>query len=205
MHPESIDKRTKLVFEKIAKSGIISQFYLAGGTGLALHLGHRNSIDFDFFSNEKFSNSELKNGLAKLGDYTLSGEDEGTLHGVLDEVKISFFYYKYNQLYPFSDFEGIKIADERDIAAMKIDSISSRGNKRDFIDLYFLLEKYPLEEIISFFELKFSGITYNKLHILKSIVFFDNAEGDPMPMMLKKVDWEEVKRKIAKETRKMVL
>lgn len=142
MHPESINQKTSLVFEKIAKSGLASKFYLAGGTALAIQLGHRESIDLDFFSQENFSHAELKNKLPESGKFYLSGEEEGTLHGALDEVKSSFLKYSYDLMYPFLDFEGIKIADERDIAAMKIDAISSRGSKKDFIDLYFLLEKY---------------------------------------------------------------
>lgn len=205
MHPESINQKTRLVFEKIIKSGLVSNFYLAGGTALAIQLGHRESIDLDFFSQENFSNSDLKHKLPESGKFYLSSEEEGTLHGVLDEVKLSFLKYGYNLLYPLIDFDGIRIADERDIAAMKIDAISSRGSKKDFIDLYFLLEKYSLEELISFFEKKFNQIEYNKLHILKSLVFFTDAENEPMPVMRKNADWEEIKSKIIAESKRIVL
>lgn len=203
MHPQSINQKTKLVFEKIAKSGIIPGFYLAGGTALAIQLDHRESIDLDFFSQKNFSNAELKNKLPKIGKFYLSSEEEGTLHGVLDEVKLSFLEYGYNLLYPLKDFDEIKIADERDIAAMKIDAISSRGSKKDFIDLYFLLEKYSLDELILFFEKKFNQMEYNKLHILKSLVFFADAENEPMPVMRKEADWEEIKDKIIAESKKI--
>lgn len=205
MHPEAIDEKTKRVFQKISSSGIGEKFYLAGGTALAIQLGHRKSIDLDFFSKEDFSNAELKEQLPKIGDFYLSAEEAGTLHGTLGEVKLSFLHYSYSQIYPFLDFEGVKLADERDIAAMKIDTISSRGSKKDFIDLYFLLEKYSLNDLIGFFEKKFKDIKYNKLHILKSLVFFDEAENEPMPMMLRNADWENVKNKIIEESKKMVL
>lgn len=202
MHPEAISAKTRLVLEKIKKSGLAQNFYLAGGTALAIQLGHRESIDLDFFYREEFSNSKLKEKLSKIGDYFLTSEEEGTLHGTLDDVKLSFLKYDYAQLYPLLEFEGIKLADLRDIAAMKIDAISSRGSKKDFMDLYFLLEKYSLAELIAFFEKKFKGIRYNKLHILKSITFFAEAEDDPASVMLKDVNWETVKKKIEAESKK---
>jgi predicted nucleotidyltransferase component of viral defense system len=201
MYPEAINAKTRLVLEKIKKSGLAQNFYLAGGTALAIQLGHRESIDLDFFCREEFSNSKLKEELSKIGDYFLTSEEEGTLHGTLDDVKLSFLKYDYAQLYPLLEFEGINLADLRDIAAMKIDAISSRGSKKDFLDLYFLLEKYSLAELIAFFEKKFKGIRYNKLHILKSITFFTEAENDPMSVMLKNADWETVKKKIEAESK----
>lgn len=89
--------------------------------------------------------------------------------------------------------------DERDIAAMKIDAISSRGSKKDFIDIFFLLKKYSLEEIIEFFEKKYSEINYNKLHILKSLVYFADADNEPMPIMIQSIGWVEVKKDIEKK------
>jgi hypothetical protein len=191
--------------EKLVSSVIASEFYLAGGTALAIQLGHRESVDLDFFSKENFSNSEIKKKLSEIGDFFLSGEEEGTINGVLDGVKLSFLRYDYGQLYPFLEFEGLKLADERDIAAMKIDAISSRGSKKDFVDLYFLMEKYNLTDLIEFFEKKFKNIKYNKLHILKSITFFDDAENEPVPVMLKKIGWEDVKNRISEESRKLAL
>ena len=108
----------------------------------------------------------------------------------------------YGLAFPLLAFSGVKLADERDIAAMKIDAISSRGSKKDFIDLYFLLEKYPLKKLLEFFEKKYINIKYNKLHILKSLVYFEDAESEPMPVMIKKTDWAEVKDLIKKEVKK---
>ncbi|MEK7161153.1 MAG: nucleotidyl transferase AbiEii/AbiGii toxin family protein, partial [Patescibacteria group bacterium] len=102
------------------------------------------------------------------------------------------------------DFENAKLADERDIAAMKIDAVSSRGSKKDFVDLYFLLEKYSLPELIDFFEKKYSNIKFNKLHILKSLTYFEDAEKEPMPEMLKQANWDSIKKKITLETNKFL-
>jgi hypothetical protein len=91
-------------------------------------------------------------------------------------------------------------ADERDIAAMKIDAVSSRGSKKDFIDIYFLLEKYSLSDLLEIFEKKYAAIKFNRVHILKSLSYFEDAESEPMPIMLKPISWEDVKKKIVAET-----
>jgi predicted nucleotidyltransferase component of viral defense system len=199
MFSQSIDKKTKRVLEQIAGTEIAKNFYLAGGTALAIQLGHRESIDLDWFCQGDFSNGKIKEELSKIGKFKISSEEEGTIHGELNGVKVTFLRYNYGQLYPFVPFEGINLADERDIAAMKIDAISTRGSKKDFVDLYFLTETYSLSDLISVFENKFSHIEYNRLHILKSLTYFEEAEDEPMPVMLKKVSWERVKEEIIKE------
>jgi hypothetical protein len=94
--------------------------------------------------------------------------------------------------------------DERDIAAMKIDTISARGSKKDFVDIYFLMQKYSLTQLISFFEEKYKNIKYNKMHILKSLVYFADADSDPDPLMLVDFDWGKIKLFIEHETKKII-
>lgn len=204
MYGKTINKKTKLVLEKIKKSKFVKNFYLAGGTALAIQLGHRESIDLDFFSLQKFSVSDMEKEISSLGKFVLNKKDYRTLDGVLDTVKISFFHYEYDLIFPLVDFDNIKIADERDIACMKLDAVSSRGSRKDFIDIYFLLEKYSLRELMLFFERKYKNIKYNKLHILKSLTYFEDAEEEPMPIMIKNTEWNEVKRKIIEEAKKIV-
>lgn len=204
MHEESIDAQTKSILDKITGKEFLKPFYLAGGTALAIHFGHRISVDLDFFTPDKFSVSSLKNKLSKIGFFEVTSEDAGgTLNGILDGVSVSFFIYPYKNIYPLVPFGGIFLADERDIAAMKIDAISSRGSRKDFTDIYFLLKKYQLSELLSFFETRFKNIHYNKLHILKSLSYFEDAEKDPPPLMLSEVSWSEIKRVILNEVKKM--
>ncbi|QQS60961.1 MAG: nucleotidyl transferase AbiEii/AbiGii toxin family protein [Candidatus Moraniibacteriota bacterium] len=203
MYPETINHQTKCVFEKIKDIPLLERFYLAGGTALAIEIGHRISVDLDFFSLQRFEREKLKKYLSQKGSMTLVSEDEGTLHCILDGVKLSFLEYPYKMLFEFVEFSGIKLADERDIASMKIDAVSSRGSKKDFIDIYFLLKKYKLSEIIGCFEEKFSDIQYNTIHIYKSLVFFENADLEPMPVMIVPLDWEGVKKYITHEVMNM--
>lgn len=202
MHPETINTATKAVLEKIATTDFIHQFYLAGGTALALELGHRISVDLDFFTYEKFSTAHIRNTLANLGKLTITSEDAGgTLNGILDEVQVSFFIYPYQNVYPTIQYDDVQLADERDIAAMKLEAIASRGSKKDFVDLYVLLEKYSLTDLITFFEKRYSNVEYNKLHLLKSLSYFVDAEESGDPVMLNKLDWRTVKDKISTEAK----
>jgi hypothetical protein len=199
MHKEAISKSTERVLAKITGQ-IGSGFYLAGGTALAIQLGHRLSIDLDWFSANDFSRNTLREMLSRAGHFELTEEEEGTMHGLLDDVRMSFLRYPYPLLFPLVEFEGSRLADERDIAAMKLDAVSSRGSKKDFIDIYFLLEKYPLSDLLEIFEKKYAAIKFNRIHILKSLSYFEDAESEPTPIMLKSVSWEEVKKKIVAET-----
>ncbi|MCI0565783.1 nucleotidyl transferase AbiEii/AbiGii toxin family protein [bacterium] len=205
MHEETIDAKAQSVLGKIGGKEFLKPFYLAGGTALAIQLGHRISVDFDFFTPTHFSTSLIKEELSHIGTLLISSEDpEGTLNGSLDGVSISFFIYPYENKYPLIQFHGVFLADERDIAAMKIDAISTRGSRKDFTDLYFLLRKYRLGEIINFFETRYSRVKYNKLHILKSLMYFEDADNDPPPILIQNVSWNEIKRTITSESKKLV-
>lgn len=204
MYPESIDKKTKRVFAKVSQvPGLADNLYLAGGTALAIQLGHRESIDLDFFNKEDFDTADIRHKLEELGKFSIEGEEDGTLHGTLDDVKVTFLRYNYDLLYPLISFEGINLADQRDIAAMKIEAISSRGSKKDFFDFFFLLKEFSLEELLDIFEKKYSKLNWSKLHLLKSLTYFKDAQDDPDPIMLKDANWEEVKEKIIKEVKKI--
>jgi len=201
MYEEILKQKTKLVFSKIAKIEVIDNFYLAGGTALALQFGHRESIDLDWFSEKPFSTKDLKKELSKLGNLKINSEEKDTLNCSLDNVKLSFFEYPYRILFPLIGYKGTKIADFRDIACMKLDTISSRGNKKDFVDLYFLLKKISLEDFLKLFNKKYKGIEYNKLHLLKSLVYFKDAEENPMPKMIKRISWKEIRESISKKVK----
>jgi hypothetical protein len=177
---------------------------LAGGTALAIQMGHRESIDLDWFSEGAFEIGKIKGQLSELGKLRVEAEEVGTLHASLDQVRVTFLNYPYSLLFPLIEFEGGLLADERDIAAMKLDAIASRGSKKDFIDLCFLLRKYSLEELLIFFKKKYQEVDYNQLHLLKSLSYFEDAEQDPMPKMLQVINWEEVKIEIRKEAEKLI-
>ncbi len=96
-------------------------------------------------------------------------------------------------LFPCTPFLGVPVADARDIACMKTTAIASRGTKRDFVDLYAACERFGLRQILGLFERKYAGTRYNKLHILKSLTYFADAEKDPMPHMLVPLEWRNLR------------
>lgn len=204
MHTEILAEDTKRVLGKISDSDLLTDFYMVGGTALALQFGHRKSIDLDFFSPKDFSLPHLKKSISVLGNYTLENEEPGTLDGILDEVKLTFLRYEYPLLFPLISYDNILLADPRDIACMKLDAISSRGSRKDFIDLFVLLEHHTLTELLALFTKKYAGINYNKLHIIKSLSYFADAEDEPMPIILRDISWDVVKKKISGEARALV-
>jgi len=205
MFTETLFGNTKSALAILGKSHLMDNAYLAGGTAAALHLGHRISMDLDFFTPEEFDAKELTRSLRKRGEFELDKQSWGTILGVLKEVKFSIFVYKYPVLFPFKSLFDINIIDLRDIVAMKIDAISTRGIKRDFIDLYFICQKgMSLKEILSLYNRKYGALASNLVHIQKSLVYFVDAEGTTMPKMLKKADWEDIKRYFEKEVKKLV-
>ena len=140
-HKEILPFASREVLSDLLRTMRLSQFYLAGGTGLALLLGHRLSRDFDFFSAKLFNEDSLIQCMQGLHDLTIVAKSEHTVHITLKGLKVSFLGYSYPLLFPMKQYrpaEGISIdvADEIDIACMKISAISSRGTRRDFVDLY---------------------------------------------------------------------
>ena len=200
MHAETLTKETREVFDLLKDS--VAGFYLAGGTALALQLGHRMSIDLDFFSQEPFIIQEILKMLSTKGPLEVDSQSEDTINGSLCEVKISFFRLPFALLFPAKEFFGVQIADERDIAAMKILAISGRGSKKDFIDLYFLLKKYSMKDMLGFFHKKYASYNYNTMHILKSLAYFTDADSDAEPVCFLPTNWQTVKKEIQKETDK---
>ncbi len=173
----------------------IDHFYLAGGTGLSLQLGHRISADLDFFSKTEFNVDSLINRIQPDKVYF---SEKDTLHCELDGIKITFLYYKQPLIYQCIKWNKINIADWKDIAAEKLKTISQRGSKKDFYDIYAILKlKITIEELCQIFKKRFSSSDINYYHIIRSIVFFEDAENEPMPTLLIKDDnwhWENVKR-----------
>jgi len=192
MFEKAIDSKTRQVLRKIREAQVLENFYLAGGTALSLILGHRKSIDLDFFSSS-FPKFEILVAKLKTLNPKVINQDKGTLDLYMDDVKVSFLEYKYPLVGDFLEFDQVKVASLEDIACMKLSAISSRGSKKDFIDLYFILQKFSLGELLALFEKKFKGVNYQMSHILKSLVYFEEAEKQPDPEFLVDVDWNEVK------------
>ncbi len=190
----------------IANTALARRFYLAGGTAVALHLGHRFSYDLDFFTPEQSFPADLpRRELGHRGDLAVTQEDAGTFLGTFNGIRISFFIYPYSLLETPVELEGVPIAGLPDLTAMKLDAISSRGRKRDFIDLYQICQDvFPIEQAIQHFEQKYTGVNYSMVHLLKSLAYFEDAGDDPMPQMLTSLEWTDVRCFFEAETRRLM-
>jgi Nucleotidyl transferase AbiEii toxin, Type IV TA system len=175
-------------------SSYLDTFYLAGGTGLALQLGHRRSDDFDFFSDREFNPDSV---LARISPDKVFFTELGTIHCELQGIRISLFYYDVPLIQPPLTWRGIKIAHYKDIVAEKVKTISQRGSKKDFIDLYAVLNlKCDVKQVCKLFKKRFTASDMNYYHVLKSLIFFEDAEQEPLPLMLLTGEdwkWESIK------------
>ena len=203
MLKEIVSRKTKDDLEILEKDEIPKDFYLAGGTGLAFQLKHRLSLDLDFFTRKDINNKILIQKLKNLGKLSIEKEAENSLNGYFNRTRITFLKYDYPCLFSFKEIQGIKVADSRDIGCMKIDAISSRGTKRAFIDIFYICQKViSFDKLIKLFKRKYKSINYNIIHIFKSMTYFEDAEGDPMPKMIIPIYWKEVKKYFKEEAKK---
>jgi len=196
LHIQILPENQRKIFDHLIKNEWLKDFYLAGGTALALYIGHRQSVDFDFFTEKDFDTKKIILLLKELGEFELSHEEKNTLVGYINEVSISFFTYKYDLIDKPTRYNSLIIAGKSDIALMKLEAISGRGNKKDFIDLYFLLREYSFDELFKNYKVKYGRSLSNQYHLLKSLVYFADAEDQAMPRMIEKVKWETVKKEI---------
>ena len=169
---------------------------LAGGTALALHLGHRISEDLDFFTDAEFTNEAIISQIKKTGaPFHILSEGEGYLIAEVGSIKTSLFTYEYPFLEKLTVYKAVRIAGVLDIASMKIIALSQRGTKRDFVDLFFILQDIPFHKIAEHMVMRFGRERIHSVHIGKSLVYFSDAESHPEPAYVKgkEISWPKVK------------
>lgn len=194
MFTKAVSPDTLRSLKKLGGGKVLGQAYLAGGTALALHIGHRVSYDMDFFTQEVFEEEVMLSKLNSLGEFVKDQVSWRTVLGTLAKVKFSIFYYEYPLVDETMEFEGLRIATPKDISAMKLLAISDRGARRDFVDLYFMREMFPLEQVFEWYDLKFGNLEERRYHLLRGLSYFEDAEQQDMPIMFKPVDWVSVKK-----------
>ena len=202
----TIDKRTLELLKSLMQQDFLTNFNLVGGTALALQMGHRISIDLDFFTNQICNLSEIRGQLDQNYQIQEISEKKGGLNLKINypessrnSIKVDIVKYKYELIKPIITDNGIRLLSKEDIVPMKLAAIANRGAKKDFYDLYFLLHEYSLKEMISFFEIKFSN--YNNFYVIKSLTYFEDAETDIDPKMIIKCSWKEIKKYIQEKVK----
>lgn len=191
LYLETVESSTLELLKKLQRLPVLEQTRLVGGTALALQLGHRKSIDLDFFGTVDCEAEYLRESIAGIASLTILKESPHIHIYIVDGIKVDIVNYKYPWLDDVVLEQGLRLASINDIAAMKITAIIGRGTKKDFIDIAFLLHHFSLEEILHFYAAKYNDSSV--FMAMKSLAYFDDAEADPMPDMFVNQSWQQVK------------
>ncbi len=192
-----LDQPRQLLLKKLSGDLPIPGSYLAGGTALALLIGHRYSVDLDWFSPQDFDPGKLGSQLKRFGEVRIAETSSGTFHGWVDDIQVTWLRYPNPLLEPLVESEdspGLKLASLVDIGLMKWAAVSDRGARKDFFDLYALEKRgVTAERLYPLLVVKYPNANINYYHMIKSLAYFDDAEREAMPVMLEEADWEAVK------------
>ncbi len=192
------------ILEFLANQPFLKDFYLVGGTSLALQIGHRLSIDLDFFSSQKKNITEIENELLFLDGFKLNAKNNYSIFGEYNGVKVDILNYPYQFISEPILHNGITLCNKEDICAMKLKTSMNRGAKKDFYDIYFLLQEYSLAHMFELFVKKYHNIEPNA--IIRSLTYFEDANKHENPVLLKEKEltWDTVQETIIKATREIV-
>ena len=198
LHYETIIPETHSLLEKLSALPVLEDARLVGGTALALQLGHRTSVDLDFFGRINADSEELRDVLREVGKVEVASVSKNINIFWINGIKVDMVNYPYPWLDMPIEGNGVRLASLKDIAAMKVSAIVNRGTKKDFIDLYTLLQSFTLDDILDMYSRKYSDGSL--FIVMKSLTYFDDAETDPMPNVLNDTTW-----KIAKDSIRTVV
>ena len=198
-HADILTAVQKKALRRLGPFALREGFYLGGGTAVALQLGHRRSIDFDWFTSAHLADPlRLAASLGQEKIPFLTGQIErGTLYGSVYRVRVSFFDYAYPLLKPALNWKDYScpLASLADLACMKLAAIAQRGSKKDFVDIYALgKETFSLTDMLAFYRSRYDVLDIG--HILYGLSYFDQAEKERMPFMIWNVDWKEIRKTV---------
>ena len=207
MFDNTLSPPTKKLLALLKNTRWLNKYYLAGGTALAMHYGHRQSVDLDWFTTSHINLPVLLKNLSAVGQFEVLNKTEDTLEGILAGVKVSFMTYPYHLLASPVTWAKINIAASLDIAIMKLGAIADRNTKKDFIDLFIFLEneKMPLSALLVKARQKFAGVSYDSYHLYKALTYFVDADQEAMPKMFINLKWKKVKDFFTREVKKLVI
>lgn len=193
-----VEEKTFRLMKSLMAEDMLSEFFLVGGTALALKLGHRKSIDIDLFTRNDIPVDELQKYLTHKYGFKEEFREKNTLKGEIDGVKVDLIKYDYpfvNELEKTSD--GIRMASVEDIIAMKLSAITDSGTRiKDFADIAWLSTRYSLNQMLKFYQKKFKGA--NALSVAKALVYFNDIdfENEPVELVSAIFDWKKVNKRL---------
>src|SRR3989344_3450437 len=199
MFLKALKSEQQKIFERLKH---FPEFYLAGGTALALQIGHRISVDFDFFSEKEISPGLLDKLIKIFKDFKVEAviNHSEQLSVNVNKIKIDFVKYNFPPLMDLSEFWGIKFLSIPEIAAAKAYTIGRRITFKDYIDLYFILkEKFvSLQKIITICKKKYKD-EFNERLFLEQLVSLGEVEEAPVDFIKKPVGKKEMAKLFQEE------
>ena len=194
---ETIEPSSLELLKRLQSTNLLKEFHLAGGTSLALQIGHRISVDLDLFTQNDFETNQILEFLEDSFNFHLTYSSKNTLKGNIGDVNLDLISHKYPLINKPIQIQEIRLLSIPDIAAMKLNAIAGNGTRsKDFVDIYFILKQFSLSEIINFYKTKYSN--RNQLHVVKSLVFFDEISVNDWPNMIieKKLTLKQIEKNI---------
>lgn len=206
-HLGILNRRQLTIFPRLKFLGK-EKFYLAGGTGLSLQLGHRSSIDFDFYSQKHFDPPRFYQKIEAVfpKETEKISQAEDTLFCSVNQVSLSLFQYEYPLVKPLVNIGGVPVASLVDIAAMKMIAVAHRPVKRDYIDVFYLLRAFSLDQMFRFVQKKYSN--FNLYYCLRALTYFEDIKEEgkrKIKVFDKSFSWEKAKKKIFEEVKRYQL
>ena len=194
LHYKSVSAELLELLEFIMNQREFNEFNLVGGTSLALQMGHRISIDIDLFGASEIDEDLFLEVLKKFGTVQVIKKSKNILICSVNGIKVDFVNYQYRLLESPRLEENIRLVKKKDIAAMKVNAVAGRGSIKDFIDIYFLLNEFSINEMIGFYLQKYPD--GSEFMVRKSLTYFDDADNEEAPILFHDISWSEIKKTI---------
>lgn len=205
-HWEAVPQSARNVLERLARAVELAPFYLAGGTALALRRGYRVSEDLDFFGAiENFDDAWRQTLILQVSERFVSAVTRNSFLALtmnVEGVSVSFMTYNYDLLDSTAELGKVRIAGLTDIGLMKLDSISTRGARKDFYDLYWIAREMTLDSLFQKADAKYAD-KYFQARSLEAMVDFEIADKQDEPTVLVPIEWAQVKMFFINEARRL--
>lgn len=201
LHREALPPGTLDLLTTLSADPVLANFALVGGTSLALRLGHRRSVDLDWFTREPFDSAALAEKLKQSHEFKAVRQFENGLMCVLNGIRCDFAIYRYALLEPPENIEGVRMWSLPDVIGMKLGAVTNRGAKKDFYDMHALILKLGLAALIEIYRRKYPD--HDPVIVLRSLCYFEDAEKTDEPVSMVGTTWSEVKNAVSEAVYQM--
>ena len=197
LQKQSVSSELLELLNNLMNDNAFQDFVLVGGTSLSLQIGHRISVDIDLFGYSEIDENFFLSVLKKYGEVILLKKTRNILICSINGIKVDFVNYNYKWIDELIVEDSIRLASKKDIGAMKLNAIAGRGSKKDFIDLFYLLKEFSINELLQYYLLKYND--GSEFMVRKSLAYFEDADLEETPVLLHDITWEEIKTQILRQ------